>query len=104
MDNFEVMVNGEALYTLKDHHIQVLCNDIDGNMLLEDLKRRIHWVVMHKYEQCFKRLKNEWDKKLAANGVDMIPTDEAAYISLVVSQPNYKDRKARDARDSTESL
>jgi hypothetical protein len=50
---------------------------------------------MHKYEQCFKDLKAEWDSKLALNGVAMIPTDPDAYAELVFAQPNYRDRAAR---------
>ena len=64
-----------------------------------DMKRRLNWVLMHKYERCFSRLKAEWDKKLIQNGVQSVPTDPDAYAQLVFSQPNYKDRKARDTEN-----
>lgn len=97
MDIFEVKVNDTLHYKLEDHHLKALCHDLNEDMLLDELKRRIEWVIMHKYDQCFKRIKQQWDKKLADNGVTMIPTDAKAYLELVRSQPNYKDRKARDA-------
>jgi len=61
------------------------------------MKRRLEWILMSKYEQCFKRLKEEWDPKLAVNGVDMIPTNPDAYAKLVFSQPDYKNRSTREA-------
>jgi len=61
------------------------------------MKRRLQWVLTHKYDQCFKKLKLEWDDKLKANGVTMIPTDPDAYAALVFAQPNYKDKATRDA-------
>lgn len=51
---------------------------------------------MHKYEQCFDRLKKEWEPKLKAAGVAMIPTDNDAFAQLVFSQSGYKNRKVRE--------
>ena len=58
--------------------------------------------INHKYERCFERLKKEWDKKLIDNGVKSMPTDPDEYAQLVFSQPNYKDRKARDLEAKAE--
>ena len=55
---------------------------------------------MHKYEQCFKKLKAEWDVKLVENGIKSIPTDPDEYATLVFEQPNYKDRATRDAEEA----
>jgi hypothetical protein len=93
----KISVNDKELFTLSDIQKQVIKNDIPENIFEEDMNRRLQWVLMHKYEQCFGRLKTEWDQKLAANGVQMIPTDADAYAQLVFSQPNYKDRAARDS-------
>jgi hypothetical protein len=38
----------------------------------------------------------EWEPKLAARGVESIPTNKDAFAALVFSQPDYLDRKARD--------
>lgn len=93
----KISVNDRELFTLSDIKKQVICNDICIDSIDADLERRIQHIIMHKYEQCFKRLKNEWDSKLAASGIEMIPTDKDAYAQLVFSQPEYKDRKSRDA-------
>lgn len=92
----KISFNDVELFTLTPTQCQVLCDAIPHDVLEDDLKRRLQWVLMHKYERCFARLKQEWDAKLAANGVEMIPTNPDAYAQLVFAQPNYKDRKTRD--------
>lgn len=93
----KISVDNVELFTLSDIQKQVIRNDIADDIFEEDMKRRIQYILMHKYERCFARLKQEWDSKLAANGVSMIPTDPDAYAQLVFSQPNYKNRSQRDA-------
>lgn len=93
----KISVDGVEVFTLSDTQKKVICNDIPHPLFEEDMKRRINYIIMHKYEQCFKRLKEEWDSKLAANGVSMIPTDPEAYAQLVFKQPNYKCRATRDS-------
>lgn len=92
----KISVNDQELFTLTETQKQVIANDIPSNILDSDLKRRLQYILMHKYERCFARLKQEWDQKLRDNGVQMIPTDPDAYAQLVFNQPNYKDRLARE--------
>lgn len=92
----KISVNDKELFSLNETQKKVICNDICSDEFDADMCRRLQYILMHKYERCFERLKKEWDSKLAANGVQMIPTDKDAYAQLVFSQPNYKDRKARD--------
>lgn len=93
----KISVNDQELFTLTDVQKQVIKNEIPVDIFDADMNRRIQWVLMHKYDECFKNLKAEWDPKLQANGVEMVPTDPDAYAQLVFSQPNYKDRAAREA-------
>jgi hypothetical protein len=92
----KISVNDTELFTLTETQKSVIKNDIDADIFDEDMKRRLQYILMHKYERCFARLKTEWDKKLIENGVQSVPTDPDAYAQLVFSQPNYKDRKARE--------
>lgn len=93
----KVSVDGQELFALSDIQKQVICDDVSSDVLDSDLKRRLQWVLMHKYEQCFLKLKQEWEPKLAAAGVKSLPVDRDEFAALVFSQPNYKDRKARSA-------
>ena len=92
----KISIDDKELFTLTDAQKQVIMNDIHEDEFYNDMCRRIQWAIMHKYDQCFKRLKDEWDKKLAEK-VKYIPTDAAEYTSLVMSQPEYKARKERES-------
>lgn len=93
----KISVNDIELYTISETRKQVLKHFIPSALLDEDIKRRVFWVMDHKYQQAFSKMKAEWDPKLVANGVESIPTDKDAYAQLVFSQANYKDRDAVDA-------
>lgn len=92
----KISVDGKNLFELSDIQKQVIKNDIHADQFEADMHRRLEWVLMHKYEECFKRLKAEWDTKLANNGIEMIPTNPDAYAKIVFEQPNYKCRATRD--------
>jgi hypothetical protein len=92
----KISINDQELFTLSDTQKRVLAHEIPEDILEQDLKRRIEWVLMHKYEQVFKSFKEEWDQKLKSNGVKSVPTDEEEYAQLVFSQQNYQNRVARD--------
>lgn len=93
----KISVDGQELFELTDIQCKVIQYDVQQEIFEEDMKRRLQWVLMHKYEHCFERLKKEWDQKLAADGVSMIPTNPDAYVELVMSQPTYMSRSQRDA-------
>ena len=92
----KISVDDKELYTLSTTQKNVIKNDINSDDFDADMKRRLNWVLTHKYEQCFKRLKNEWDAKLPALGVSSIPTDPDAYAELIFARPEYKSRKDRE--------
>lgn len=92
----KISVDNIDLFELSETQKRVIKNDINDDVFNDDMKRRLQYILTHKYERCFERLKKEWDNKLRDNGVAMIPTDRDAYAQLVFAQPNYKSRKARD--------
>ncbi len=91
----KVKINDEDLFELKDYQKEVICNDIPFDIFDADMKRRIEYIIMHKYEQCLMRLKAEWNPKLSQI-LDSLPTQDQDYVKLVMSQPDYKCRKTRD--------
>lgn len=93
----KISVNDQELFILSEVQERVIKNDIHDEVFDEDMKRRLQYILSHKYENCFKRLKQEWDPKLAANGIKMIPTDPDEYAQLVFAQPSYKNRSQREA-------
>ena len=93
----KISVDDKELFTLSETQKKVIKNDIDSDIFEDEMKRRLNWVLNHKYEQCFARLKTEWDQKLSGLGVSSIPTDPDAYAETVFALPQYKDRKSREA-------
>jgi hypothetical protein len=91
----KISVDDIELYTLTNTQKSVVKNDINTDEFDADMKRRLNWVLTHKYEQCFERMKKQWEPVLAQRYAQ-IPTDKDAFAALVLSQPDYKDRKARD--------
>lgn len=91
----KISVNDEKLFELSATQKKVIKNDIPDEIFDEDMKRRLEYILLHKYERCFERLKNEWESKLASR-VDAVPTNKDAFAQLVFSQPDYRDRSSRD--------
>jgi len=93
----KIKIDDKEIMELSAIRKQVICNDIHADEFEADIERRLCYILCHKFERCFERLKKEWDPKLKANGVESIPLDEDAYAALVFAQPAYMDRKAREA-------
>jgi hypothetical protein len=92
----KVSVDDQELFTLTETQKQVIKNDIPSDIFDDDMKRRLNWVLNHKYERCLMRLKQEWIPKLKDANVKSIPLDDDEFAQLVFSQPEYKDRKSRE--------
>jgi len=82
--------------------IQITVNDADQKVLENDLLDVQQWVqdaVDGKINSCWKRFQQEWTARLMADPsfTDPIPSNKAAFIELVTSLPEYKNRAQRDA-------
>lgn len=95
-----VMVDGVELGRLSPIKKIIVRNDpeIPGGAD-EAFKRELAWILTHKYERCFMRLKQAWDVVLEREGAQTVPTDRDAYTQLILQRPDYRDRETRDAAD-----
>jgi hypothetical protein len=98
----KVQVDGETVLELSELQKQVIKHEISDDIFVSDMKRRVAWILTHKYDEVHKSLRNEWESKLAANGVKSLPIDREEFAQLVFSQTNYKNRKQRDADENAE--
>lgn len=92
----KISVDDKELFSLSETQKKVIKNDIHEDIFDEDMKRRLQYILMHKYERCMERLKKEWEGKLKER-VASIPTNDDALAELIFSQPEYKSRKQRDS-------
>ena len=90
----KISINDQKIYELSETKQKVIKDDIAESIFLADMKRRLEWVLMHKYEQCFKKLHEEWLPKLATR-MDAVPTDPDKFAELVFSQSDYKDSQKK---------
>lgn len=93
----KISVNDKELFILTDIQKNVIKNDINADIFEEDMKRRLQHSLIHKYEQCFNRLKAQWEPVLISEGAETIPAQPDAFAELIFARPDYKDRKVRDA-------
>jgi hypothetical protein len=91
----KIKVNEQEIFELTEIQKQVIKNDIDEDIFDDDMKRRLRWVLEHKYERCFERLKREWEPKLTAKGMTSIPTNKDSFAQLVFQQAEYKTQKQK---------
>lgn len=92
----KISVDGKDLFELNEMQCKVICNDIPEDIFEEDMKRRLQYILMHKYERCLERLKAEWMPKLAGR-VDAVPTNDEKFAELVFAQSDYLCRQKRDS-------
>jgi hypothetical protein len=92
----KIQVDGKTVYELNETQKKVIQNDIYIEIFQEDIERRARWVIEHKYERCFERLKNQWEPILR-NRISSIPTDPDQLAELIFSQPDYKNRSQRES-------
>lgn len=92
----KIMVDDKLVLELTDIQKKVIKTFIFDEEFESDMIRRVKNSLEEKYQNCFKRLKDEWDPKLEEIGISMIPTNKDEYSRLVFSQPGYKSRSQRD--------
>lgn len=93
----KISIDNQELFTLNETKKKVIQNDIASEIFEDDMKRRVEWALMHKYDQCMKRLKQEWEPKLIQDGVTMFPTNDDDFAELVFAHSKYKNKSQRDA-------
>lgn len=81
--------------------ITISINDIDEKILKNDLLDIQAWVqdaINGKVDSCFGRMRSEWIQTLMNDPsfTDPIPSNKDAFVTLITSLPEYKNRSERD--------
>jgi len=91
----KISVDDRELFTLTETQKKVIMNDINEDIFEEDMKRRLQYILTHKYERCLARLKYEWIPKFVSSGTP-ISINEEDFIKSILKHPQYKNRKQRE--------
>lgn len=94
----KISVDDIELFRLSETQKKVIKNDINEDVFDEDMKRRLQYILTHKYERCLERLKQEWIPRLKSSGVSSIPLNDDEFAELVFSRPEYKGKKDREIK------
>ena len=93
----KIILDNEDVMDLEIWEQNVIKNDIPSDVFKEDIKRRIKWVITHKFDQCFNRLEQEWLPKLREDPrIESIPSNKQGFCEMIFSRADYKDKKTRD--------
>ena len=92
------MANHKITITLNDTQQKILSNDLYNDSDNKGLDDWVQNAVDGKINSCWKRMQNNWTSKLMNDPsfTDGIPSSQDAFVSLVTSRSDYKNRKARD--------
>ena len=90
----KVSVDGKEIFELTEIQKKTIKNDIHEDEFEEDMHRRLSWILSNKFENCFERLKKEWELKLSSR-YDSLPTNKDEILNLIFSQSDYMSKKER---------
>jgi len=82
--------------------LTVEVTDLEQKILLNDLLDIDDWVqavMAGKKNNCWKRMRTEWNTKLMDDEsfTDSIPSNQADFVALVTARDDYQTRVERDA-------
>ena len=85
--------------------LTVEVTDTEQAILLNDILSIDDWLqaaMLGKKNNCWKRMQQEWTTKLMNDDsfTDSIPSNKAAFVTLVTGRSDYKTRTERDAASS----
>ena len=92
------MANHTKSVVLTDLQQQILSNELYNDTDNKGIDEWIQAAVDGKINNCWKRMQQEWTTKLMNDSsfTDPIPSNQEDFVKLVLSQKDYKNRKARD--------
>ena len=84
--------------TLTETQQKILSNDLYNDTDNAGIDAWIQGAMDGKVNNCWKRFRNEWTQRLMDDSsfTDPIPSDQTAFVNLVLERSDYKNRKVRD--------
>ena len=92
------MANHTKTVTITDAEQKLLWDTIVDDGDNAGVDAWIQTTVDGKINACWNRMRTNWTKILMndASYTDDIPSNQAAFVALVIARDDYKNRKARD--------
>ena len=92
------MANHTKTVSITDVQQKLLWDTIEDDGDNVGVDAWIQAQVDEKIAACWKRMRTQWTVNLMndASYTDEIPSNQAAFVALVLARADYKNRKARD--------
>ena len=95
----KVKLDDEVLFEIDDTMIKLLAHDLLDP--IEEIKRRLQWVIQHKCERSYARLKDEWFENLMKDPeVKSIPATKREFVNMVFEHPDYLNRLQKENKNN----
>ena len=91
----KISVNDQEIFTLSDFEKKVIQSELDSSVFDAEIKRRLQWIIMEKYNEALKNLKAKWEPILINRGATSLPVKLEEIAKLIFDQPDYKDARTR---------
>ena len=100
----DVKLDDEILFSIDDIMLKLLAHDLDDP--IEEIKRRLKYIIEHKCDMCFQRLNDEYLPKLENDpDIHSIPKSKRDRVNLICQLPYYKNKQQRNNQsDNTNSI
>ena len=88
--------------SLTDLQQKILSNDLYNDTDNAGIDAWLQAAMDGKINNCWKRFRNHWTQVLMDDSsfTDSIPSDQTAFVNLILARSDYKNRKARDDASS----
>jgi hypothetical protein len=93
----KLKVDDEVVLEITENDLTLLKSYIPEEILVEDIKRRVSWVISHLLDMSFVQFKLQWEPQLQMDvGVSSLPKERNDYVKLVVSRSYYKSKSKQN--------
>ena len=82
-------VDNKEVLELSETQQKVIQDNVNLDIFVSDMERRVTWVISHKYDMCYEDLIKRWLPKLRER-YDSLPTSKDALAELIFALPDYK--------------
>ncbi len=91
----QIKLDDEVLFEIDEIMLKLLANDLLDP--IEEIKRRLRYIIEHKCDQCFDRLEKEYKQKLIDDPeIPALPKSRRDMAELILSRKDYKNRATRE--------
>jgi len=92
----KIYIDDHLIYEFTDTEYKVLLSNMLKEEFIDEISRRIRWVLRQKYDNSIEELKKKWLPILKKEGKEFIPLDDEKFAAMIFAREDYKSRSDID--------